>query len=181
MIFSDGAGAVVLEAVEGTEKEGLIAHKSRTDSIDYVDLLSMGPSNKKGYSENGLFIKMNGRKLYEYALNNVPPLVRDVIDNSELKASDIKKILIHQANEKMDEAMVKRLFLLYGERKVPEGIMPLTIGWLGNNSVATIPIMYDLILKGEMPDQEINEGDNLLFVSVGAGMNINAFSYRVPK
>jgi 3-oxoacyl-[acyl-carrier-protein] synthase-3 len=181
MIFSDGAGAVILEAVESTEQEGLIAHKTRTDAVDYVDLLSMGPSNKEGYSEKGKFIKMNGRKLYEYALNNVPPLVRDVIDSSDMKASDINKILIHQANEKMDEAMVKRVFRLYGERKVPEKIMPLTLEWLGNNSVATIPIMYDLILNGEMPEHQINPGDALIFVSVGAGMSINAFSYRVPK
>lgn len=181
MIFSDGAGAVVLEAVEGEKKEGLLAHKTRTDAVDYVDLLSMGKSNKPGHDDRGLFIKMNGRKLYEYALNNVPPLVKEVIEKSDLEASDIKKILIHQANEKMDDAMVKRLYRLYGQRKVPDKIMPLTLEWLGNNSVATIPIMYDLILKGEMPEHEIKSGDALIFTSVGAGMSINAFAYRVPE
>lgn len=181
MIFSDGAGAVVLKAEESDKKEGLLSHKTRTDAVDYVNLLSMGPSNKPGYADKELFIKMNGRKLYEYALNNVPPLVKECIDNSGLEASDIKKILIHQANEKMDEAMVKRLYKLYGQRQVPDKIMPLTLGWLGNNSVGTIPIMYDLILKKQMPEHDINPGDHLVFVSVGAGMNINAFIYKTPE
>ncbi|MDZ7777396.1 MAG: 3-oxoacyl-ACP synthase III family protein [Bacteroidales bacterium] len=180
MIFSDGAGAVVLKAEESDKKEGLLSHKTRTDAVDYVNLLSMGPSNKPGYAEKELFIKMNGRKLYEYALNNVPPLVKECIDNSGLEATDIKKILIHQANEKMDEAMVKRLYKLYGQRKVPDKIMPLTLQWLGNNSVGTIPIMYDWILKNKMPEHTINPGDHLVFVAVGAGMNINAFIYKTP-
>lgn len=131
--------------------------------------------------KNQVFIKMNGRKLYEYALNNVPQLVKDCIDNSGYEAKDVKKILIHQANEKMDEAMVKRLYRLYGQRTVPDKIMPLTLGWLGNNSVATIPIMYDLILHHKMDEHTINPGDLLVFVSVGAGMNINAFVYKTPE
>lgn len=180
MIFSDGAGAAIIEAQEGDKKEGMLSHKTRSDAVDFVDLLSMGPSNKPGGINNQVFIKMNGRKLYEYALNNVPQLVKDCIDNSGYEAKDVKKILIHQANEKMDEAMVKRLYRLYGQRTVPDKIMPLTLGWLGNNSVATIPIMYDLIINNKMEEHTINPGDLLVFVSVGAGMNINAFVYKVP-
>ncbi len=181
MIFSDGAGAAIIEAREGETKEGILSHKTRSDAVGFVDLLSMGPSNKPGGIKNQVFIKMNGRKLYEYALNNVPQLVKDCIDNSGYEAKDVKKILIHQANEKMDEAMVKRLYRLYGQRTVPDKIMPLTLGWLGNNSVATIPIMYDLILHHKMEEHEINPGDLLVFVSVGAGMNINAFVYKTPE
>jgi 3-oxoacyl-[acyl-carrier-protein] synthase-3 len=86
-------------------------------------------------------------------------------------------VLIHQANEKMDEAILKRFYRLY-KLPMPEGIMPMTIQKLGNSSVATIPTLLDLILKGELEGHSIKPGDLLLFASVGAGMSINAFVYR---
>jgi 3-oxoacyl-[acyl-carrier-protein] synthase-3 len=56
--------------------------------------------------------------------------------------------------------------------------MPMTISWLGNSSVATLPTLLDLILKGEMKAHQLRQGDTVIFASVGAGMNINAFVYR---
>ncbi len=50
----------------------------------------------------------------------------------------------------------------------------MTISWLGNSSVATVPTLLDLIVKGEMPEHSIGSGDVILFASVGAGMHINA-------
>ncbi|HUM66938.1 MAG TPA: 3-oxoacyl-[acyl-carrier-protein] synthase III C-terminal domain-containing protein, partial [Chitinophagaceae bacterium] len=88
------------------------------------------------------------------------------------------KVLIHQANEKMDEEILRRFYSLYGLPHPPPGIMPMSIHWLGNSSVATIPTLYHLIRKGEMPEHEIRKADIILFASVGAGMNINAVSYR---
>jgi 3-oxoacyl-[acyl-carrier-protein] synthase III len=57
-------------------------------------------------------------------------------------------------------------------------VMPMNIAMLGNSSVATVPTLYDMILKQQLPGHEINQGDMLIFASVGAGMNINAFVYR---
>lgn len=54
----------------------------------------------------------------------------------------------------------------------------MSIHDLGNSSVATVPTLYDLILQGKIENQEINKGDVIIFASVGAGMNINAFVYR---
>ncbi len=79
----------------------------------------------------------------------------------------------------MDDAILKRLYLLYGLDDMPEGIMPMTISWLGNSSVATIPTLLDLIVKGDFKPHKIVKGDILVFASVGAGMNINAIVYRV--
>ena len=120
---------------------------------------------------------MHGRKIYEFALTNVPQAMKACLDKSGIAISDVKKILIHQANEKMDEAIVKRFYELY-DMAMPEGIMPMTIGKLGNSSVATVPTLYDQILKGELENQEINKGDVIIFASVGAGMNINAIVYK---
>jgi 3-oxoacyl-[acyl-carrier-protein] synthase-3 len=44
--------------------------------------------------------------------------------------------------------------------------------------VATIPTLYDLLVNKQLENHEIKKGDVLLFASVGAGMNINAFVYR---
>ena len=73
-----------------------------------------------------------------------------------LKIDQIKKILIHQANEKMDEAIIQRFYKLYNQTP-PEGIMPMTIHKLGNSSVATVPTLYDALLKGEIENQEIHK------------------------
>jgi len=61
----------------------------------------------------------------------------------------------------------------------PENIMPMSIHKFGNSSVATIPTLYDLIMKGKMDEHKFSPGDILLFASVGAGMNISAFTYKV--
>ena len=103
--------------------------------------------------------------------------MKSCLDKSGVNISDVKKILIHQANEKMDEAIVKRFYQLYN-MEMPENIMPMSIGKLGNSSVATIPTLYDIILNGNMENQEINKGDVIIFASVGAGMNINAIVYK---
>jgi 3-oxoacyl-[acyl-carrier-protein] synthase-3 len=179
MIYSDGAGAVILEAVEGGNKRGVLSHKTRTDTIDHAYMLWMDKSYGPDFNGNDLFLKMNGRKLYEYALKTVPPLIKDTLDMAGLTGDDVVKILIHQANAKMDEAMLKRLFALYGKKEVPDNIMPMTINFLGNNSVATLPILYDLLRKGKMGIQQCGRGDHIVFASVGAGMNVNAMVYQI--
>ena len=95
-----------------------------------------------------------------------------------MNINELKKIFIHQANEKMDEAIIKRMYQLYGINKLPENIMPMSIHWLGNSSVATIPTLYDLVLKNKVEAHHLIPGDVVLFASVGAGMNINAVCYR---
>lgn len=181
MIYSDGAGAVILESKESDEPIGILSHKTRSDVIPYAELLTMGESYNPAVKKNGLYLKMNGRKLYEYAISTVPQLVKDCVDKIDLPLESIKKILIHQANAKMDDAILNRFFRLYGVRPkdIPEGIMPMIISELGNNSVATVPILFDLIVKGEMENQQLKSGDSFVFASVGAGMNVNAVVYKM--
>ena len=181
MIYSDGSGAVILEAVNSKNPVGILSHKTRSDTILHSNLLRMNKSyNPKLSLKKDIFLKMNGRKLYEYALNTVPCLVKDVIEKAGFFIRDIKKVLIHQANEKMDDAILSRLLKLYNIKKIPENLMPMTISKLGNNSVATLPILFDLLKKGELKNHSIYKGDNLVFASVGAGMNVNALVYKMP-
>jgi 3-oxoacyl-[acyl-carrier-protein] synthase-3 len=176
MIYSDGAGATVIEATE--EEGGIISHASATFATDEADYLFFGNSFNKDLDEDVRYIKMHGRKIYEFALNNVPNAMKLCLEKSGYAITDVKKILIHQANEKMDEAIIKRFYKLYNAT-LPEGIMPMSIHKLGNSSVATVPTLFDLIVNGKIENQELNKGDVIIFASVGAGMNINAFVYKV--
>lgn len=178
MIYADGAGSVILEAVTGSEK-GIISHKTQSHAVDYAELLTMGSSyNAEIEAKENLYIKMNGRKLYEYALIHVPQVIKMALEKANVDLYDIKKVLIHQANGKMDTAIMQRVFKLYGEEEFPAALMPMNISHYGNSSVATIPTLLDTILKGKMAGQTINPGDKILFASVGAGMNINAVVYQ---
>ncbi|WP_167613981.1 3-oxoacyl-ACP synthase III family protein [Maribellus sediminis] len=178
MIYADGAGATVVEAVESEEPIGIIAHSSRSDSVQYASLLTLGPSSNPDFEGDELFIKMTGHKLYIYAITTVPGVVKDSIEKAGIELSDVKKVFIHQANEKMDEAILAGVFKAYGEKEIPEGIMPMSIRKLGNSSTATVPTLLDLVLKGKMEGQEVNEGDYTILCSVGAGMNINSIVYK---
>ncbi len=181
LIYADGAGAVILEATEQGGTEGILAHAVRSDCVDYSHMLTMGPSNLPGAEPGELFLKMEGRKLYKYALNHVAGAMKACLDKAGVGLGEVTKILIHQANWKMDEAIVDALYHLAGVEGPPAGMMPMTIAWLGNSSVATVPTLLDLIRKGRMEGQALHPGDLLLFASVGAGMNINAVLYRVPR
>lgn len=177
MIYSDGAGACVVEATDEENSIGILSSVAQTDTFDECYYLFFGNSFDKNEKSDIRYIKMFGRKIYEYALNNVPNAMKKALDKSGVHIKDVKKILIHQANEKMDEAIVKRFYRLY-KMPMPKNIMPMSIHKLGNSSVATIPTLIDMIKKGLVKDQEINKGDIVLFASVGAGMNINAIVYK---
>jgi len=179
MIYADGAGATIVEATQSSEPLGILSHTARSDT-DQAYLLHMGGSNKRDDVGDGLFLKMEGHKLYEYALGTVPGVVKESLEKAGLSLSDVSKVLLHQANEKMDEAILKRLYKLCGEEKVADHVMPMTISWLGNSSVATLPTLLDLLLKGKLENHGLAKGDNVVFASVGAGMNINSLVYRMP-
>ena len=175
MIYSDGAGASIVEATD--EEGGILAHETASFTYDEAYYLFFGNSNNKNLCPDTRYIKMHGRKIYEFALTNVAQAMKDCLDNSGIDISEVKKVLIHQANEKMDEAIIKRFYRLF-KSQAPEGIMPMSIHKLGNSSVATVPTLFDLIRNNKLEDHEINKGDVIIFASVGAGMHINAIVYK---
>ena len=178
MIFSDGAGATIIEAVEESES-GILATSMQSHCVDEAFYLHYGQSNLPGSDPDVRYMKMKGRKVYEYAIKNVPAAMKACLDKCGLQVTDVKKFFLHQANEKMDEGFVKVLYKLYGIKEIPTDIMPMSIHKLGNSSVATIPTLYDLVKHGELGEHALEKGDVVMFASVGAGMNINAICYRV--
>lgn len=177
MIFADGAGATILE-VSDCDDSKILSFSMQSHCQEELDYLHLGKSNYPESDPRIRFIKMKGRKVYEYAIKNVPIAMKECIDKAGLHISDIKKIFIHQANEKLDEAIVRELYKLYGLTEIPKDLMPMNIQKLGNSSVATIPTLYSMVLKGELEGFNVNSGDIVLFASVGAGMNINAICYQ---
>lgn len=176
MIYSDGAGATIIEETQAPG--GILAYETATFAHDEAYYLYFGNSFNKNHDPDVRYIKMYGRKIYEFALSNVPKAMAACLEKSGLDISKVKKILIHQANEKMDEAIIHRFFKLY-QQSPPEGVMPMSIHKLGNSSVATVPTLYDLLIKGQIENQELHPGDVVIFASVGAGMNINAIIYQL--
>ncbi|MBV8518760.1 MAG: ketoacyl-ACP synthase III [Acidobacteria bacterium] len=179
LIYADGAGATILEAVDSPSPIGVLGHAARSDTLDHSTMLFMGPSYNEEVFLEALFLKMEGRKLYKYALQTVAGAMKQCLDDAGVPIASLRKILLHQANGKMDEAILGAFYELY-DAPPPADILPMTIAWLGNSSVATVPTLYDLIAKNELPPHAFASGDVLLFASVGAGMHINAMAYRVP-
>jgi len=178
MIYSDGAGACIVEAKEETKRRGILSHATRTDTLDEAYYLYFGNSFNDNKDKDERYIKMYGRKIYEYAITNVPAAMKTALDMTTVDIHNLKKVFIHQANEKMDEAIIKRFFKLY-KVPTPDLVMPMSIHLLGNSSVATVPTLYDRVLKGQVENQQVEKDDVILFASVGAGMNINAIVYKL--
>jgi 3-oxoacyl-[acyl-carrier-protein] synthase-3 len=177
MIYADGAAAVIVEAQTGPAATGILTHITRSDTLHHAGMLFMGDSYQPDAATGQLYLKMYGRKLYQYALEHVPTALKAVLDKAGIAPTEVNKVLIHQANGKMDDAILERFYKLY-DLSPPADVMPMTVSWLGNSSVATVPTLLDLILKGQLEGHHIEKGDLVLFASVGAGMNINAVVYR---
>lgn len=179
MIFSDGAGACVVEFKPSERGEGLQSFAHLSFCEEEVDYLNLGKSNFPDSDPRVRYIKMKGRKVYEFAMKHVPLAMKTCLDKSGAGVHELKKVFIHQANEKMDYGIINRFYRLYGQRSVPESeIMPMSIHKLGNSSVATVPTLLDLVRKGQLDGHALHAGDLVLMASVGAGMHINALVYR---
>jgi len=177
MIFSDGAGAAIIEKSEDQES-GILSAGTQAHCEDEAFYLYLGKSNFPESDPRVRFIKMKGRKVFEYALKYVPQAMKDCLDKAGVAIDEVKKVFIHQANEKLDEGIIKRFYKLYDRQTLPENVMPMSIHKLGNSSVATVPTLLDLVWKGQLDNHTLNKGDVILLASVGAGMNINAICYR---
>jgi 3-oxoacyl-[acyl-carrier-protein] synthase-3 len=178
MLFSDGAGAAVLEFKEPEHNEGVLSTAAATFAEEEVDYLFMTKGYKPDADKKVKFMKMKGRKVYEFALKHVPAAMKACLDKANISIDEVKKIFIHQANEKLDEAVISRLYRLYGKREYSSDVLPMSVHEWGNSSVATVPTLYDVVKRGEKEGHALRNGDILLFASVGAGMNINAVCYR---
>lgn len=178
MIFADGAGAACFEVRTDAGDAGIMGSAAVSYTKEEAYYLKSLPSVNPAGDPNERLIRMKGRKIYEFALKHVPDAMKAALDNAGVHLKDVKKIFMHQANAKLDHGVGERLYKLYGLEADLDAVMPMSIQWMGNSSVATVPTLLDRVRHEQYQGHEVHPGDIVLFASVGAGMNINAFVYR---
>lgn len=177
MLFGDGAGAVILEAVHSETPVGILCHKTITDAVDKSEYLKMGPS-LNNEDKKRIYVKMQGKSVFKYAMEKVPYAIDQCIKKAGLEIRDISKFIMHQANEKMIRQMIKKLFEINQLETFPESVFPLTVQNWGNSSAATLPMLLDWIFKNKLEGHQINLGDQIVISSVGGGMHANCLVYK---
>lgn len=179
MLFSDGAGAAVLERQDVDDNSGVLSFKAISSCESDVDYIYHGKRILKEEDDAIYYLKMNGRGVYRFGLEKVPAAISECLKMANVDLKDVSKFLIHQANGKMIKQMIQKLFEKEGYEDYPAEVLPLSVQFTGNSSVATVPTLLDLIKKGELDGHEINKGDVIVLASVGSGMHANCVVYRV--
>ncbi len=169
VLFGDGAGAVVLSAVECEDDpktmRGIISSKIHSDG-NFIDILHV----KKGVSskhENG-YIYMEGREVFKHAVTKITACAQEVMNEAGVSTSDLDLFVPHQANARIITAVGERLGL-------PENKVMLTVGMQGNTSAATIPLSLDIAKKeGKLKDNSL-----ILMDALGAGLTWGSLLIRL--
>ncbi|MBQ7776559.1 MAG: ketoacyl-ACP synthase III [Lachnospiraceae bacterium] len=148
ILFGDGAGAVLVTASEGPS--GMVMH-------------SEGKSGEALMCQVGGKLSMDGQKVFRFAIKRVPEVVTELLDQMNITKDDIDLFLLHQANMRIIESVVKKLGL--DMNKVPSNIQEM-----GNTSSASLPILIDeLNRKGAL-----KPGSRMLMAGFGAGLSWGA-------
>jgi 3-oxoacyl-[acyl-carrier-protein] synthase-3 len=147
ILFSDGAGAAVLEAVPGR------------GSLLGWDLGADGTAEGILYADHGDFIRMEGREVFRRAVRVMVDSSVKALDQAGLTPADVDLVIPHQANIRIIDAAMHRLGL-------PLEKAVVVIHRTGNSSSATVPTaLADAIANGR-----VHEGSIVLFCGFGAGM-----------
>ncbi len=162
VLFGDGAGAVLLEAVE--EPYGVMDIEIGSDGR-YYDLLHMEaggstyPSSHESVEKDMHYLRMAGAEVYKLAVRKMTEVSKVLMERNNVKPEDISCFITHQANARISEATAKRLKLK------PEQLYS-NINRYGNTTSATIPTcIYEAEAEGR-----IKKGDCVLLASFGAGL-----------
>lgn len=162
VLFGDGAGAVVVQAAE----EGRFCSRIGSDGSrgDILTCTARTGGNfitrqtpKLGYTA------MDGQEVFKFAVKKVPECIAQLLQENGTEAEEIRYYLLHQANERIIEAVAKRL-------KEPEKKFPMNIAQYGNTSAASIPILLDELNR----NGQLLRGDKLVMAGFGGGLTWGA-------
>lgn len=162
ILFGDGAGAAVLKASDTGVMEMMMGSDGRKG--DYLKCTSRTLGNfLTGKKPEIGFMTMDGQEVFRFAVKKVPESIEYIFQKSGLKKEEIKYYVLHQANERIVEAVARRL-------KEPMEKFPMTIDKFGNTSTASIPLLLnDMIERGLL-----EAGDKIILSGFGAGMTWGA-------
>lgn len=168
ILFGDGAGAMVLESVENSEKDGgILGFAMHSDGSDQQQL-KLEFNEDKARIVNGdtlssgkyKFIEMNGREVYKFATRRVPEVIEEALQNADLKVEDIDWLLLHQANIRIMEVVAERL-------GIPMEKIITNLSDYGNTSAGSIPLALDEAVKSG----KVKKGDIVACAGFGAGLS----------
>jgi 3-oxoacyl-[acyl-carrier-protein] synthase-3 len=173
VLFGDAGAAVVLRAVEDGDR-GVLHHELHGAGADYEKLYVPGTGFKhRPYTDPEQFKRgdhipvMDGRHVFKMATTSMIEVTRSVLARNRVRPEDVKLVLMHQANKRINEYCAKALGLR--EDQVPHNIHKY-----GNTTAATIPLLWDECSR----DGRIQAGDLVLMVAFGAGMTWGASLVR---
>ncbi len=163
VLFGDGSGAVVLKRVP-EEQDALLSSKLAADG-NYTDLLTVPaggsamPLNPERYQKGLQYIKMSGREVFKLAVNAMVETSNAVLEDANLKVQDIRWLVPHQANDRIIQAVGRKLGM-------ESDRVFVNLDRFGNTSAATIPIAIDEIVRGGL----IQKNDYMLLTAFGGGL-----------
>ncbi len=159
VLFGDGAGAVVLRA---SETPGIVACKLHADG-SHRDMLKADGNVRNGVVQGDPFIKMEGQAVFKFAVKVLSEVVEEVLEENNLKGTDISWLIPHQANIRIMEATARKLGLSMDN-------VVVTVAKHGNTSAASIPLALDTAVR----DGRVKAGQNILLEAVGGGFTWGA-------
>jgi 3-oxoacyl-[acyl-carrier-protein] synthase III len=173
VLFGDAGAAVVLRAAED-DSRGVIDHELHGAGADHDKLYVPGTGFKHqpyvdaGQLERGDHIPvMEGRYVFKMATSSMVEVARSVLQKNGVGVDQLKLVLMHQANKRINEYCAKALGLR-------EDQVPYNIHKYGNTTAATIPLLWDECAR----DGRLQPGDLVLLVGFGAGMTWGASLVR---
>ena len=167
VLFGDGAGAVVLQAVEGhgtIKDQGILASRLHSDGSKYELLyVNGGPSSTQTVG----YLQMEGKEVFRHAVTNLAGVIREVLADTGLEASDIDWLVPHQANRRILDSTAKK----FG---ISEDKVVITVDRHANTSAASIP----LALAEAVHAGRIQRGDIVILEAMGGGFTWGAALVR---
>jgi 3-oxoacyl-[acyl-carrier-protein] synthase-3 len=178
LLMAYGCGATIISASDASNI-GILSHASFSHTENDLYNITMGSSLNK-YISGDCYFKMNGKKVYKYATTWLPQVIKKAMDKVSVNPKDVDYFFFHQANGKMLKVIASNLLKLYDiEDENYASKIPMSIEFLGNTSVATIPTLFDLVNKNKMEGFELAKNQTYVFASFGAIMHCNSVVYRV--
>ena len=148
VLFGDGAGAVVLKAVD-----------NNTEDVTGASVLTGGRRFSDSRSTD-IFIHMDGQEVFKFAVKSVPTAIETLLHNNNMDINDVDKFILHQANVRIIESVAKRL-------KADKDKFPVNLNEYGNTSSASIPILLDELNR----NGSLKQGEKLILAGFGAGLS----------
>lgn len=164
VLFGDGAGAVVMEAVDDSENNGVLQTFIRSDGR-HRDMLYVdgGPSRTQTVGH----LRMLGNQVFKHAVTDIAQVMRDCAEQAGVSISEIDWFVPHQANQRILTAVAKRL-------KLRPGQVISTVADHANTSAASVPLAMDAAVK----DGRIKRGDLVMLEAFGGGFTWGAALLR---